>query len=454
MSSRIRFLLCFSLFFFAASKLLSQSADFGRPVGVLRIHVEADSEKLCSSPFDAFDPSINFFLKDQMIGASSPTQADQLKIWDGAMQNYKKAFLAGNTGDQNKDGKWFKNDETWTPSDISIQAGMGFFIKNNQTAAQNVYLSGKLPMDSSRSLTLSPSLNLFAYPFSSSINLNDSNLMLNGAKGGVDQNDSPDKISTASPVTLHWLLDNPVDPNHGKWLDSGNIPSVLKMGIGAAFWYERLGSGSFSWTENRPYQNLFDLGASCPAVTDIAFASGGTEAVLSIDCSGISGETLEIFYKDLDADEILQTESGWNIAAMGIETDSETEILWTDSGRVSAEFPFPSRPQISGIYSRIYMVSREDMDSDNDGLSNGSEKFVYGTDPLVYDSDGDGLSDGDEINVYHTDPNLVDSDGDGYSDFSEINTWNTDPKNPASNPTVMPACWTDCDVGSPSRAGS
>ncbi|MGY5853186.1 MAG: hypothetical protein RTU92_06435 [Candidatus Thorarchaeota archaeon] len=45
------------------------------------------------------------------------------------------------------------------------------------------------------------------------------------------------------------------------------------------------------------------------------------------------------------------------------------------------------------------------------------------------DSDGDGLSDGDEVHVYGTDPTSTDSDGDGLSDYDEI-IHGGDPNNP------------------------
>jgi hypothetical protein len=56
-----------------------------------------------------------------------------------------------------------------------------------------------------------------------------------------------------------------------------------------------------------------------------------------------------------------------------------------------------------------------DPDSDDDGLSDGQEVNVYGTDPFARDSDGDGLGDGDEIgqgldpllNVPRIDPLVV-----------------------------------------------
>jgi hypothetical protein len=45
-----------------------------------------------------------------------------------------------------------------------------------------------------------------------------------------------------------------------------------------------------------------------------------------------------------------------------------------------------------------------EVDTDADGLSDGTEIFVQGTSPFDPDTDGDGWTDGDEVNVYLTDP--------------------------------------------------
>ena len=80
-----------------------------------------------------------------------------------------------------------------------------------------------------------------------------------------------------------------------------------------------------------------------------------------------------------------------------------------------------------------------DADADGDGLTNGAELDVHGTEPLDPDSDGDGLSDGVEVNTLGTDPLSPDSDGDGIadgeedtdgdglSDSDEVNDLGTDP---------------------------
>ena len=58
-------------------------------------------------------------------------------------------------------------------------------------------------------------------------------------------------------------------------------------------------------------------------------------------------------------------------------------------------------------------------DPDGDGVSN-IEEYNFGLDPLSPDTDNDGIADGDELYIYYTNPSVVDSDADGYADAMEI----------------------------------
>lgn len=68
-----------------------------------------------------------------------------------------------------------------------------------------------------------------------------------------------------------------------------------------------------------------------------------------------------------------------------------------------------------------------DSDTDGDGLEDGLEVNVWGTDPLVTDTDKDGLDDGAEVSTHGTNPLLADTDGDGLDDGSEAISYGTDP---------------------------
>lgn len=72
---------------------------------------------------------------------------------------------------------------------------------------------------------------------------------------------------------------------------------------------------------------------------------------------------------------------------------------WTHLFRApSAKFPalFSDSAPISGK-TKLFLASDALRDSDDDGLSDSMESYVYGTSPVNPDSDGDGLLDGQEI---------------------------------------------------------
>ena len=58
-------------------------------------------------------------------------------------------------------------------------------------------------------------------------------------------------------------------------------------------------------------------------------------------------------------------------------------------------------------------------DPDADGLTN-LQEFLFGTDPNNIDTDNDGLTDFKEVNYYHTDPNSNDTDNDKLPDKWEV----------------------------------
>lgn len=69
-------------------------------------------------------------------------------------------------------------------------------------------------------------------------------------------------------------------------------------------------------------------------------------------------------------------------------------------------------------------------DRDGDGLT-AADEIAYGSDPDNPDSDSDGLTDGEEVQLVGTDPVLFDTDGDGLSDGLEV-AIGSDPLDPAS----------------------
>jgi len=102
----------------------------------------------------------------------------------------------------------------------------------------------------------------------------------------------------------------------------------------------------------------------------------------------------EIYNPDTDGDGLLD---GDEVKIYGTDpTDSDSD----DDGVSDSDDSFP-------------------MDTDNDGLTNKEESETYSTDPFDDDSDDDSLSDGVEIRLGY-DPNDWDTDGDGIGDGLEF----------------------------------
>ncbi len=93
---------------------------------------------------------------------------------------------------------------------------------------------------------------------------------------------------------------------------------------------------------------------------------------------------------------------------------------WTLVGSVGADLPVESWSAPVVLGSAFFCVSRGDMDSDGDGVADGREMLMFGTNPLNADSDDDGLSDREETYRYATNPNRDDSDGDDIWDGWEV----------------------------------
>ena len=93
-------------------------------------------------------------------------------------------------------------------------------------------------------------------------------------------------------------------------------------------------------------------------------------------------------------------------------------------------------------------ASEEALDPDFDGLENSSETAA-GTDPDNADGDGDGLWDGQEVVLLGTNPKATDTDGDGDNDAVEVYHY-THPCNAASNTGTNQPPVASLEVANPS----
>lgn len=147
----------------------------------MRVEVNPTSQALSSIPFD---PSINAVFLGQLTGAPLQTNAEHVIKWDPVAQQYETAFKADGFGDQ-RDGFWLEDDLNFVTSSLTLRPGEGFWIDNRQAVTQTVYLAGAVNMAPTGTIVFLPGLNTFAYPYSASIQLNDTTLAADGAFAGT-----------------------------------------------------------------------------------------------------------------------------------------------------------------------------------------------------------------------------------------------------------------------------
>ncbi|HBA85951.1 MAG TPA: hypothetical protein DCZ95_17850 [Verrucomicrobia bacterium] len=395
------------------------AAEVSEPVGFVRMTLASNSPVMVSMPFDPFDPSLAAVFSNQLQGAAEESNADRIVQWDAQAQNYVVSFKADDAGEFS--GRWFESGTNETLSSQTLEAGGGFWIENRHQE-QQVFLCGSLLLDSAHPLEFLHGLNAFGYPYPVAVPLAQTELAAAGALGGTHAGLS-DLISCEVPGETNWLFQSGGHPLNNTWLNDTGAVSDLVVRQGMGYWYNRKATNSLSWSIARPYADLFSGGTNAPHILAMTASPNRDGLDLLVACSGAENETLEIFYKDIAVETCFSSEGAWRIADQGVAVSGRTTLVWQDGGGVG-------RPAVSSVFSRVYVVSRQDSDADGDSLSDGRETLVHGTDQTRFDTDGDGLSDGAEM-VIGTDPVSPDTDQDGMGDGAELQ-WGFCPTSTAS----------------------
>ena len=321
------------------------------PAGFIHLELASNSFVLVSMPFEPFRGKLADLFSNQLTGESSEESADRLVKWDASTQQYRAFFKGDGTGFPEKDGNWFKAGTDWPPVDETVFAGEGFWIGNRHDV-QDIFLSGYVVMADPQATEFSEGLNLFGTPYLSKGLLGDTGL------AAVDG----DRILDA--MGREWAFLN------GQWVNSAGEPADIAITPGLGFWYERLSAEKMVWTPERPYADVFQARAKVLRIRGMQFDPVRQTVTLDILCSGIPGEMLEIMAKDLGVDDDFVSETGWSVAQENLVTAGRTSLAWTDS-RI-----------MTGVYCRVYLVGRQDIDSDGDGFSDVNEIFVRQSDPV------------------------------------------------------------------------
>jgi len=237
------------------------------PVGFVRVNVVTPGLTMISMPFDATPGGadmdmlngpagcIGHMMREFATPGSSALAADVIWKWDASVQKYAMAFLVKAPGSP-YDGKWF-DPSTGTLSTMRLNPGEGFWLEIKKVSGVlTITFLGWVPMEPTRFLTFLKGLNMFGWPYPTTLALNDT-FLYELATGGPSPLAS-DVVYQWDPVAkkyiLAFLVDAPGSPFDGKWFDpvAGKL-SEITFRPGAAFWFERRAVTPITWPCVRPY---------------------------------------------------------------------------------------------------------------------------------------------------------------------------------------------------------
>lgn len=233
------------------------------PVGFVKVDVYRNGLTMVSVPLQAADPQLNGepgcigdMIKENLTGGPSGGEADEIYRWDPNTQSYKSAFYVDFPG-TTFDKKWFDPD-AGDLSDMAFNAGDAMWISRKTVTPDNVTITflGWVPMEGTRSVTFQKGLNMFAYPFPVSVDLNATNL--NEAATGGPSAGEADTVYAWDPVNgtyaTAFLVDFPGSPFHDQWFDpdTGAL-TTFAFQPGVAAWFSRYPANPITWVVSRPY---------------------------------------------------------------------------------------------------------------------------------------------------------------------------------------------------------
>lgn len=142
--------------------------------------------------------------------------------------------------------------------------------------------------------------------------------------------------------------------------------------------------------------------------------TNGVALAIALPPDGVTGNAFDLFCTT----NLLAAWSLLGEVPVGVSASTaEVFVARTD---------MPGSPAI--MPSAAFFDAATHEDTDGDGLYDGREIRLHGTDPARWDTDGDGLADGYEV-AQGLSPLLLDTDADGYPDDEEIAA-QTDPLSP------------------------
>ena len=350
------------------------------PAAVVRLPVPANACVQAGVPVDPFDITLNSFLFGQLTGATNGCSGDLLQVWDYTNQALVAAYRAGAGSSNLVDGAWYADLTHATGSAIALPLGTGFLVSNRQAVAQELWMAGMLPGDSSIALVAPTGFSLMAGPYPEALAF--------PADSPIGAIDALDVLQAWSATGSFARVFQPELDGNSNLRFTPQSPAgdngVLDLGQG--FWYVRGVAETLSWPFARPYEWLFDTNLT-PRIVNACASPASGQIQLTIAAGSADG-TFDIFRQNVGPGQNFAVSNTWTMLAAALPISANTSTNWTDTP--------PSR---SGDMADmlVYAVADNTRDSDGDDLPDGREVFLYHTDPFNRDTDSDGIPDGWEV---------------------------------------------------------
>lgn len=296
-----------------------------KPVGFVKIVIPPKSSVLGSAPFVFSDSSIQSILSGQLTGGSNATDADQLLKWDPATQQYRIIYKLQESGTLSLNGSWVESTPSGTAlSPAVIVPGEGFWIKNQHSVTQSVFLAGEIVVSASVSITAYPRMSLLGYPYD--------------ARGRISAPIT--RKSGKRPLSI------------GTWYNAKNASVDGYMNMGESLWYNNQSGTAMTWTVWRPYPNPFPATPGVPNIAQLRASADGQAVTLTLGTAGMPGNaTVCVHYQDVAEQGSFTSTNNWTLAQADIPVEGRLILEWTDRGS-------PTRPGIPSVRTRIYLVTR------------------------------------------------------------------------------------------------
>lgn len=296
-----------------------------KPVGFVRVAIPPNKSTLCSLPFALADRSIQSVLSGQLTGGTNAADADQILKWDPASQQYRIIYKLAGSSTPALNGSWVEStasDPVLSPAVISM--GEGFWIKNQHSTTQSVFLAGEIMLSDSVSIPASPRLNMLGHPYD--------------VRGRI-----------AAPVTKK--SGRRTIPVY-TWYNANNSSVDGYMNIAESLWLDNQSGTSVTWKVTRPYPSPFPATSGVPAIAQLRFAQDGQSATVILNTTGLpSNATVCVHYQDVALTGSFNSTNGWTLAQADIPVGGRSVLEWTDKGS-------STRLGIPSVRTRVYLVTR------------------------------------------------------------------------------------------------